>query len=77
MNITDTSILISILGFAVPLISGVLCLMVMTVFLVQNHHRILERKLSLLLVAELTACVFCWVSMIAYTICPGFYIRIE
>lgn len=51
--------------------------MVMAVFLVQNRYRALERKLSLLLVAELTVCVFCWVSMIAYTICPGLYIRIE
>ncbi len=76
MNTLDTSTLISVLGYAIPFISGILCMVVIFIFLIQYYHQSLERKLALLLIAELTVCVFCWVSMISYILYPDVYIRI-
>lgn len=72
----DTSQIFTVMGFAAPLISGVICLMVMGLFLTRPHTP-LERKISLLLVAEFAACVFCWISLLAYVLKPEIYIRIE
>ncbi len=76
MNKLDLSTLISVWGYTLPFVSGMLCMVIIMVFLIQHRHQALERKLSLLLIAELTVCIFCWVSLTSYILYPKVFIRI-
>lgn len=72
----DNSQLLTIMGFATPLVSGVICLVVMGLFL-RDSQTPLERKISWLVIAELAACVCCWISLLAFAVEPALFVKIK
>lgn len=70
------SLLVRLIGFIAPLITGLICMGLLLVFYLESRQP-LKRKLSLLLIAEMGTCAFSWVSLIIYTLYPEIYIRIE
>lgn len=74
MRILDISQQIAVVGYAVPIVCGVICMLVVILFLIQSRE---DRKPGLLLLGELAACVFSWVGVIAYTISPETFMAVK
>lgn len=73
MNATG---LIHISGLLVPLISAVIGLIVTMVFITGRRHP-LERRLSQLLLVNLSACAVCWACLILYSLVPTVFIMLK
>lgn len=65
-----------IFGFAAPFTSGVVCLIIVAVFL-QREKDARIAEITRVLGIELLACVMCWMSLICFVMFPGVYKRIE
>lgn len=65
-----------IFGFAAPFTSGVVCLIIVAVFL-QREKDARIAEITRVLGIELLACVMCWMSLICFVMCPGVYRWIE
>lgn len=74
MRILDASQQIAVAGYTAPIVCGVICMLVVIVFLIQSRE---DRKPALLLLGELAACVFSWVGMIAYAGSPETFMAIK
>ena len=77
MTATDTSQWVVATGFAAPVISGAIYLIIVSLFLTQNRGRQPERKLALLLMMELCTYALGWCGMIIYTVDSVLYMYIE
>lgn len=76
MNTLPHHILTMLFGFAAPLTSGVICLIVIAAFLSQSKDW-QTKQIAGVLLWELVACVFCWFSLICFIVIPRLYTQLE
>lgn len=74
-TITD-NLLVMLFGFAAPFTSGVVCLIIMMIFL-RRCKESQARQIAYILAAELLVCVWCWFSLICFTLLPRIYTQTE
>lgn len=76
MNTIPDNLQTMIFGFAAPFTSGVVCLIIVAVFL-QREKDARTTGIARVLGIELLACVVCWMSLICFVMFPGVYKWIE